>query len=39
MPIPSNKPAQFVIETNAGFCDNYGIKEGDKINYWLVNLK
>ncbi len=27
----STKPAQFVIEVNAGYTDSLGIKEGDKI--------
>ena len=31
--IPSNKPAQYVLEVNAGFAENYGIKAGDKINF------
>ena len=29
--LPSVKPAQYVVEVNAGYCDKYGIKEGDKI--------
>lgn len=29
--IPSIKPAQFVVETSAGFCDEFGIKEGQQI--------
>ena len=29
--LPSIKPAQYVIEVNAGYCDKIGIKEGDKI--------
>ncbi|MBA4406346.1 hypothetical protein C0389_03640 [bacterium] len=29
--LPSLKPAQYVVEVNAGYCDKYGIKEGDKI--------
>ncbi len=29
--LPSIKPAQFVVEVNAGYCDKFGIKEGDKI--------
>lgn len=29
--IPSMRPAQFVVETSAGFCDKFGIKEGDRI--------
>jgi uncharacterized membrane protein (UPF0127 family) len=33
IPIPSNEPAQFVIEVNAGFCSNHGIMNGGKIKY------
>lgn len=33
MPIPSDKPAQFAIEVNAGFCSNHGILNGDNIKY------
>lgn len=29
--IPSFKPALYVVELSAGFCDRYGVKEGDKI--------
>lgn len=29
--LPSVKPAQYVVEVNAGYCDKIGIKEGDKI--------
>lgn len=29
--LPSVKPAQFVVEVNAGYCDKLGIGEGDKI--------
>jgi len=29
--LPSVKPAQYVVEVNAGYCDKVGIKEGDKI--------
>jgi uncharacterized membrane protein (UPF0127 family) len=29
--LPSIKPAQYVVEVNAGYCDKYGIKEGAKI--------
>ncbi len=29
--LPSIKPAQYVVEVNAGYCDKIGIKEGDKI--------
>ena len=32
-PIPSFKPALYVVEVNAGFCDAFGIKEGDRINF------
>ncbi len=30
-PIPSFKPALYVVELAAGFCDRYHIKEGDQI--------
>lgn len=33
--LPSIKPAQYVVEVNAGYCDKYGIKEGDKIVWRL----
>ncbi len=33
--IPSYKPAMYVVETIAGFCDKYKIKEGDKVYYRL----
>jgi uncharacterized membrane protein (UPF0127 family) len=29
--IPSIKPAKYVVEVVAGYCDKLGIKEGDKI--------
>lgn len=29
--LPSEKPSQFVVEVNAGYCEKFGIKEGDKI--------
>ncbi len=29
--LPSIKPAQYVVEVNAGYCERHGIKEGDKI--------
>ena len=32
-PIPSFKPAQFVVETTAGFCDKMGVSEGDQIQF------
>jgi uncharacterized protein len=31
--IPSEKPAMFVLEVNAGFTDKYGINPGDKIDF------
>jgi uncharacterized membrane protein (UPF0127 family) len=31
--IPSSKPAKYVIEVNAGFCDRYQIKEGDLVSF------
>jgi len=32
-PIPSFKPAKYVIETAAGFCNEFGIKEGQRIKF------
>jgi hypothetical protein len=29
--LPSEKPAQYVVEVNGGYCDKAGIKESDKI--------
>jgi uncharacterized protein len=29
--IPSDKPAQFVLEVNGGFCQRHGIAVGDRI--------
>jgi uncharacterized membrane protein (UPF0127 family) len=31
--IPSEKPAMYVLEVNAGFADKYGLKPGDKIEF------
>ena len=31
----SNVPVDYVLELNAGYCDENGIKEGDKIEKWL----
>jgi uncharacterized protein len=31
--LPSLKPAQYVVEVNAGFSDRYGIVEGTKIQF------
>lgn len=31
--IPSNAPAQYVLETEAGFADSYGIVEGDRVRW------
>ncbi|MCD4817203.1 MAG: DUF192 domain-containing protein [Candidatus Cloacimonetes bacterium] len=36
--IPSYQPSKYVIEVNAGFCDKYGISEGDKVKFELSNL-
>lgn len=33
---PSEKPAIYVVEVNAGYTDKYGITEGDKIS-WVIN--
>jgi len=32
-PIPSFKRAKYVVETAAGFCDKYSVKEGDIIEF------
>jgi uncharacterized membrane protein (UPF0127 family)/preprotein translocase subunit SecG len=29
----SGKPALYVVEVNAGYCDKFDVKEGDKISY------
>ncbi len=34
--IPSGKPAKYVVEVNAGFCAQYGIKDGCKIQYSMI---
>lgn len=34
---PSTRPAQFVLEVNAGYCDKFGIGEGDKIGWMRTN--
>lgn len=31
--IPSNAPAQYVLETEAGFADSYGVVEGDRVQW------
>lgn len=31
--IPSSAPAKYVVEVNAGFCDQYNIEKGDKISF------
>ena len=31
--LPSGKPSIYVVEVIAGFCDKYGVKEGDKIDF------
>lgn len=31
--LPSFKPAKYVLEVNAGFCDKYHVGAGDKIGY------
>jgi uncharacterized membrane protein (UPF0127 family) len=38
-PIPSDKPAKYIIEVNAGFCDMHNINNGVKVKYDLLNLK
>jgi len=31
--LPSEHPAQYVLEVAAGFCEKYGVEEGDFIGY------
>jgi len=31
--IPSNRDSMYVVEVNAGFCDEYGIKSGGYMSY------
>jgi len=31
--LPSESPAMYVIEINAGLCDKYGIEKGTKVNF------
>ncbi|MEB2329818.1 MAG: DUF192 domain-containing protein [Ignavibacteriaceae bacterium] len=33
--LPSQKPAKYVVEVNAGYTDKHGISEGDKIDWVL----
>lgn len=33
----SVKPALYVVEVNAGYCDKFNVKEGDKISYSKFN--
>ena len=36
-PVPSYKPAKYVIEVNAGFTEKYGINEGSRIQFKIKN--
>lgn len=36
-PIKSSEPAQFVLETPAGFADSYGIIEGHRTTWWRTD--
>ena len=36
-PIPSFKKAKYVVETSAGFCDKFGIQEGNFIEFARVD--
>ena len=36
-PIPSFKKAKYVVETSAGFCDKFGIEEGNFIQFTRVD--
>ena len=37
--VPSEKPAKYVLEVNAGFSDKYGINPGDSIELFNSNKK
>jgi uncharacterized membrane protein (UPF0127 family) len=34
--LPSKKPAKYVVEVNAGFCDENNIGEGDFMDYSII---
>ncbi len=34
--LPSEKPAKYVVEVNAGFCNKFGIQEGQTLS-WIRN--
>jgi uncharacterized membrane protein (UPF0127 family) len=36
-PIPSEEPAQYVLETPAGFADSYGVLEGDRVRWRRID--
>jgi uncharacterized protein len=31
--LPSNSPAQYVVEVNGGFCDKYSVNEGQSVSW------
>ncbi len=35
--IPSIKPAKYVVEVVAGFCNKYSLKEGDRVEYERIS--
>lgn len=36
-PLPSNAPAQFILEINAGLVQEWNIEEGDKIDFERID--
>ena len=32
-PLPSDSPAQFVLEVNGGFCQRHGVAVGDQVGF------
>jgi len=32
-PLPSDRPTQFVLEVNGGFCQRHGIAVGDRVEF------
>ncbi len=37
-PLPSDGPAQFVLEVNGGFCQRQGVTAGDRVDLPVIAL-
>lgn len=35
--LPSEGPAKYVLEVNAGLSDKWGLEQGDKIDFTILN--